>query len=197
MSYSYAKEYLSEHKIWIIKSIQKLKNKRKNPTLFENGSILKLYNTEILFKKSDIHSIKISKENYNYQILFPLNYNFNSNENQKEIRIHIKKILKEVSLKHISILLNSFSQKYFLEYTSIKFRDMKSRWGSCSFKNGISLNIHISRLPIELIEYILIHELAHTKIKNHSKEFWNFLETLLPNSKYLDKSLNSFSTNLF
>ena len=67
---------------------------------------------------------------------------------------------------------------------------MKSRWGSCSSKNNISLNIGLVNLPIDLQEYVMIHEFVHTMIKNHSSDFWNMLESILPNSKQLNRRLN-------
>ncbi len=72
--------------------------------------------------------------------------------------------------------LEHFSQKNRLYYRSAKFRCQKTKWGSCSGKNNINLNINIAFLPKELQDYILLHELVHTKIKNHSRTFWTELD---------------------
>ena len=66
---------------------------------------------------------------------------------------------------------------------------MKSRWGSCSAKNNISLNILMSHLPKRLQDYIIIHELVHTLIKNHSENYWTFLDKVTGNAKGLHKEL--------
>lgn len=76
--------------------------------------------------------------------------------------------------------------------TSLKFRKNRSRWGSCSYKNSINLNIYLMKLPIEAIEYVVIHELAHINHKNHSKKFWDFVETYCPNYKYIEKILKKY-----
>ena len=72
--------------------------------------------------------------------------------------------------------LDYFSDKYNLPYRRAAFRCQKTRWGSCSAKNNISLNVNIAFLPKELQDYILLHELCHIRHKNHSKKFWSELD---------------------
>jgi len=72
--------------------------------------------------------------------------------------------------------LNYFSKKHTLSYNRSGFRCQKTRWGSCSGQNNISLNINIAFLSEELQDYVLLHELVHTKVKNHSRKFWSELD---------------------
>ncbi len=72
--------------------------------------------------------------------------------------------------------LDNFSEKYSLSYNRARFRCQKTRWGSCSHRNNISLNVNIAFLPEDLQDYVLLHELVHTKVKNHSKKFWAELD---------------------
>jgi len=74
--------------------------------------------------------------------------------------------------------LAAFSRKYNLPYHRATFRCQKTRWASCSGKNNISLNINMAFLPGHLQDYILLHELVHIKIKNHSRHFWAQLDIL-------------------
>ncbi len=76
-----------------------------------------------------------------------------------------------------------------LNFYKLIFKTLKSRWGSCSQNNTICINNIIYNLPNHLQEYILLHELAHTKIKNHSLIFWEELEKICPNSKLKRKEL--------
>ena len=72
--------------------------------------------------------------------------------------------------------LEHFSQKYNLSYNKAAFRCQKTKWGSCSSQNNISLNINIAFLPEPLQDYLLLHELCHIRHKNHGKEFWAQLD---------------------
>ena len=77
--------------------------------------------------------------------------------------------------------------------TGIKITSAKSRWGSCSWKNVLCFPYRIMLLPPELIECIVVHELAHIKIKNHSREFYKAIENVMPDYKERAKMLKTFA----
>ena len=81
-------------------------------------------------------------------------------------------------------------------YTKVRYGNAKGRWGSCSSQGVISLNVALMRLPKELIDYVLIHELSHTKHLNHSEAFWSLVETYYPDYKTARKELKSYSPYL-
>jgi predicted metal-dependent hydrolase len=72
--------------------------------------------------------------------------------------------------------LRFFASKYNFAYNRATFRCQKTKWGSCSSKNHINLNINLVFLPSHLQDYVLLHELVHTKHKNHGKHFWTELD---------------------
>jgi predicted metal-dependent hydrolase len=88
--------------------------------------------------------------------------------------------------------LNYFAQKYNFSYNRATFRRQKTRWGSCSTKNNINLNINIAALPEHLQDYVLLHELVHTKHKNHGKAFWAELDRLTGDAKKLRKEMRKY-----
>ena len=101
--------------------------------------------------------------------------------NKAETRIKNQiKIDRDIDLmeaqKKIFKRLDYFSEKHSLHYRRAAFRCQRTIWGSCSARNNISLNINIAYLPEKLQDYILLHELVHTKIKNHSHRFWKQLD---------------------
>jgi predicted metal-dependent hydrolase len=80
-------------------------------------------------------------------------------------------LLNDFKLKTLK-KVDNFCYKYNFSYNKIYFKNMISRWGSCSYKNNISLNTLIYYLKDDLQDYVIKHELLHTKIKNHSNQFW-------------------------
>ena len=81
------------------------------------------------------------------------------------------------------------ANKYGFAYNKVTLKKMKTRWGSCTHQNNISLNIGLIALTDELIDYVILHELVHTKFKNHSKEFWDELGNIIHNPKSFNKEL--------
>jgi predicted metal-dependent hydrolase len=69
--------------------------------------------------------------------------------------------------------LRSLAEKYGFSFESVQVKQLKGRWGSCDSKKRITLNLFLMQLPWHLIDYVLVHELTHTKHLDHSKEFWN------------------------
>ncbi|RXJ86403.1 M48 family metallopeptidase [Arcobacter sp. CECT 8985] len=110
------------------------------------------------------------------------------NLDNRDIDFFYKKQAQEI----IPPILEKFSKKMKLFPTSIKYRKNKRTWGSCNYKNGLNFNILLVKFPIEVIEYVVIHELCHIEHKNHSKNFWNLVYEYCPDYKQRENLLKSF-----
>jgi predicted metal-dependent hydrolase len=89
--------------------------------------------------------------------------------------------------------LGELAKIYNFKYAKVSIRNQKTKWGSCSARNNISLNINLVRLPIQLRDYVILHELVHTRIKNHGKKFWAELDKAVGGSaKELSKKLRKY-----
>jgi predicted metal-dependent hydrolase len=117
-------------------------------------------------------------------------------EKQTPAKIDLPKINKTQAKIFLTSQLRFLADKYNFTYNKVFIRNQKTRWGSCSGGNNINLNINIVRLPEELQDYILLHELVHTRIKNHSRKFWNELDRYVANSKLIAKKLRNHSLSL-
>jgi predicted metal-dependent hydrolase len=89
--------------------------------------------------------------------------------------------------------LEEMAKIHNFKYARVAIRNQKTKWGSCSAKNNINLNINLVRLPDELRDYVILHELVHTRFKNHSKKFWAELDRVIGTSaKELSKKLKKY-----
>lgn len=88
--------------------------------------------------------------------------------------------------------LKHLAMKHGFTYNRVFIRNQKTRWGSCSNKNNISLNMKVVRLPEELMDYVILHELAHTRVKNHSNDFWVLMNKLVGNGKVKAASVREY-----
>ncbi|MBL7226120.1 MAG: M48 family metallopeptidase, partial [Desulfobacteraceae bacterium] len=88
------------------------------------------------------------------------------------------------------------ANKHGLKYNRVFVRNQKTRWGSCSSKNNISLNVKLVKLPEKLMDYIILHELVHTRVRNHGKEFYAELGRLVTDQKLLVSELKEYGAGL-
>lgn len=100
--------------------------------------------------------------------------------------------LKQEAAKLLKIRLDELAQKYGYEYRSLAVKRLKGRWGSCDQDKNIVLNIFLMQVPWDLIDYVIMHELAHTRVMQHGTPFWDEMERHLPNAKHLRKRINQY-----
>jgi predicted metal-dependent hydrolase len=77
--------------------------------------------------------------------------------------------------------LQALAHQYGFTYAMHRISSGRSRWGSCSTKKNINLSLFLMALPKHLIDYVILHELCHTQIMNHSPEFWKLLDSVTQN----------------
>lgn len=97
--------------------------------------------------------------------------------------------LAEEALKVIPERVEYFAKVIGVTYGKITVRNQKTRWGSCSSKGNLNFNCLLMLAPLEVLDYVVVHELCHRKQMNHSKAFWLEVEKVLPNYKEVRKWL--------
>ena len=88
--------------------------------------------------------------------------------------------------------LAELAAQHGFSYNQVRIKHNVSNWGSCSVKKNINLNLNLMRLPAELRDYVMLHELCHLKYMNHGKEFHALLESVCPNHKALRTKLRDY-----
>ena len=115
---------------------------------------------------------------------------------QAEIRKVVVKILRKQAKAYLSRRIDFLAEKYDFEFRKLRFSHTSTRWGSCSSSGTISLNIALINLPHHLIDYVIIHELCHTRQMNHSQKFWAEVEKYCPNYKKYVQEMKNFSPSI-
>ena len=88
--------------------------------------------------------------------------------------------------------LAELSAQHGFNYNQVRIKHNVSNWGSCSSKGNINLNLNLMRLPAELQDYVMLHELCHLKYLNHGPEFHALLETVCPDHRILQKRMKEY-----
>lgn len=100
--------------------------------------------------------------------------------------------LRQESLELLAPRLRQLAITHGFTYRSINVKRMKSRWGSCDQRQNIVFNMFLIQLPWDCIDYVILHELTHTKALNHGPDFWNQFESVLPNAKQLRRKMRNY-----
>lgn len=111
-------------------------------------------------------------------------------------RDYQKKVLMKKAREYLPYRLEYFANLYGYKYEKCKLSHAGTRWGSCSSRGTITLNIGLMKIPEVLRDYVIIHELAHLHHLDHSKAFWQEVSTHDPHYKIHDKKLKSFSPGI-
>ncbi len=90
-----------------------------------------------------------------------------------------------------------YAQKYNFEYAKMKLSSAKRRWGSCNSNGNINLTWRLVMAPLEIIDYVIVHELCHLREANHSKNFWRQVGAILPDYKSRRKWLKENGKRLY
>jgi hypothetical protein len=91
--------------------------------------------------------------------------------------------------------LRELAARNGFRYNKATVKNQRTLWGSCSHRNNINLNVNLLRLPEELRDYVILHELVHTRHKNHSRTFWRELDRFVGDAKSLQRDLRQFRLN--
>jgi len=137
---------------------------------------------------SDFNTIVKNKTVY---FSYPNHLDFSDKAVQKKFKEAYLKALTIEAKNYLPQRIKFLSEKFGFKYNKLALRNQRTRFGSCSFCNNINLNINLMKYDFDIIDYVIIHELVHTKIKNHSKVFWDEVEKFCPDYKNLRKLLKT------
>jgi len=182
------KKMVKNKSAWVSKKLDIFKSIAVNRDITTGSRLYymgKSYYVE-MFQDEMADTITVNFTHSKFHITTPLKY--------KDIELHnaIENFYKQKAIEKIIPLTKKWAKNMNVTPEHISFRYNKNRWGSCSGANRISYNYHLVKLSSSLIEYVVIHELAHIAFENHSKDFWKLVHNYLPDYKTKEEKIRVF-----
>jgi len=113
-----------------------------------------------------------------------INIDYHDENKEKKISYYARREIIKKTENRLLNKIKDFNEKYFqTQLKNVRIRETTSIWGSCSPHGRISLNFRLLLLPEEILDYVIVHELAHTKYRGHGPRFWGVVEKIIPNHK--------------
>lgn len=144
-----AERFFLSKQQWVLKRLQGLNHKDCRRTVPPEGG-----------------SIQIRGREYSVRLL----------QGDDNVEAAIWRMLHEEALRYLPDRVAELSKKHGFKITGLKIRKMRTRWGSCTARRSINLNSWLMMLPEHLSDYVILHELVHTRIPDHGKRFWEELD---------------------
>jgi predicted metal-dependent hydrolase len=189
--------FVRQKRAWIEKTMQKHASLKKQHTLFTESTEFHTRSHRLRLLKHPKKTIKSMVSGNEIVVWYPDFAEAGDSRIQAFIRNTIQETWRLEAKKYLPLRVRELANQFGFTYNKVSIKKAKTRWGSCSAKNNINLNIQLMRLPDPLIDYVILHELMHTREKNHQRSFWNKLEQILPGARQLDKRLNSYNLSIW
>jgi predicted metal-dependent hydrolase len=198
VSYKEAINFLQQEKSKILdlKKQQKAYNRKYDTYLTGRTYSTKFHRFIIDYHREEDFRLQKTQEK-TYTIYVPHKYKVEEEEIQFYLRQIVRDIYRYEAKTYIIPRTVMYAQKFGFDFRNITIKNIKSRWGSCSSKKNLNFNLNLMRLPDELIDYVILHELTHLKVQNHSADFWRLLSTMMKNPRQFDQQLNQYSLRHF
>jgi hypothetical protein len=190
--------FATQHQPWVIKHLHRIQGQqdlRPKPR-YQTGDIFYYFGEplrmEVLPADAKRPTLKVRED----RMIITLHKAIGKNEGIGSVKRAIRDFYRKKAEEVIRDRLEHFNQHYGFRFHRVAFKDQKSRWGSCSRAGNLNFNWRLIMAPIEVIDYVVVHELCHLGQMNHSSRFWALVEEVMPEHKTHRKWLKDNSAFL-
>ena len=148
-------------------------------------------------EKKRIERFLLEKKNWIRQKVKLQKENAMKRQEKREMPEAEKKYYRNLAREVLGARTGYYARKMGVTYGRISIREQKTRWGSCSSKGNLNFNWRLIFAPEEVVDYIVVHELAHRKEMNHSRAFYDVVASILPDYKVREKWLKENGEKLW
>jgi predicted metal-dependent hydrolase len=198
MPFSRGAEFLEEKRLWVIKTQLKLEKHGLTRKALVPGLLFSTRGLKYHLMPGNGDKIKVNfrPEEHEAIINYPITASLQDADIQSKIGLAVEGVLRYEAKRYLPGRARELANQLGYSFKALTIKNNKTNWGSCSSLKNINLNLHLMRLPDRLIDYILVHELVHTKIPNHGPLFKERLKGHFPDAAELDKAIKKFRPEL-
>lgn len=164
---------------WILKRLEALKDIKANSKCYRAGERYFFLGREHLLAVADDQDVKKPAVEYEEDRIWVLLPQTDPEGKADLVRDSLTAWYREEAIRIVTGRVEYFSRILGVKPAKLIFKSQKTLWGSCTRNNTINLNWRIIIAPLEIVDYLVVHELAHIREKNHSKAYWSLVESVL------------------
>jgi predicted metal-dependent hydrolase len=197
--FSRGEAFLEEKREWVIRTKLRLEKNGLTRKVLQPGPLFttRSFNYQLLPAKSSRVQVKLHAQEQLVVINYPEEASLQNPEIVGKIKTAVEGVLRYEAKRYLPGRIRELSAQLGYTFKALTIKNNKTNWGSCSNLGNINLNLHLMRLPDRVIDYILVHELVHTKVPNHGPAFKVRLKGHFPDGDELDKVVKKFRPGVF
>jgi predicted metal-dependent hydrolase len=160
----------------ILKQEKIEKGLEKSNILISETSELQTLTFNVIVKPGERKNIFFSLKNGTLNIEFPVGTDCTDKQSQEHFWNGISYFMRKEAKRLLPNRTKQLADKFGFTFSDVKIQSSKTRWGSCSGTQSINLSLYLMLLPADLVDYVILHELCHTKEMNHGPNFWIWMD---------------------
>lgn len=186
-----AERFVDQHRDWLHTQLTRFEARRERGQRWHHG-------TSILFR-GVLTLLELSSNEPKARLrlgteMIPLPGHVHSD--QADLRAIVEGHLRRLAAVELRARVLELAALHQCQVRTVSIRNQRSRWGSCSRRGTISLNWRLVQVPVEVRDYIILHELMHLRVMNHSRRFWSHVATACPGYEQCEAWLRAHSPQL-
>ncbi len=199
LSFSNGEAFLKEKMDWVVKTRLRLEKQRPARVPLQPGELFSTRGLKylVLPAKTERVKIRFKPEGQTVVIGYPETESLQNLEILHKIKLSAEGVLRYEAKRYLPGRTRELANLLGYSFKAVTIKNNKTNWGSCSSLKNINLNLHLMRLPDRVIDYIIVHELVHTKIPNHGPSFKERLLKHFTDGPELDKTIKKLRPDLF
>lgn len=197
VSFQYAESIFLNKIEWVEEKLQIIRDIEDNRPVYGLSGPIQTNSHILHIINNGTEKPKIKQSGKKIDLYIPASIEIINKEIQKTIRALLIEIYRQEAKDYLPSRVDKLARENNFQFNKVYIKCQKTLWGSCSGRKNINLNLNLMRLSEVLRDYVIFHELLHTKIRNHGHRFWNILSNYIEEPRKMDKKLKSYNLRYY